>query len=192
MKKPKNNQSGFGAAKLILIVVVVALLVGLGYMFYKNQKKVTPVAITTKTNTTPVTSPTKTEQKYLVVTEWGIKVPVTDPISDAYYMVSKSSQDASGQPNTVWLGLRSLDSGCPAAAASTGGTALAGILRVTPTETEPVSGASYKHLYPDGTTVGSYYYAYQSQTKNKSCASANSLQTINTAFTAASKNIVAN
>lgn len=60
MNKLKKNESGFGTTELILVVVVIVLLTAVGYLVYKNQKKVTPVS--TKTATVEKTSAPATVQ----------------------------------------------------------------------------------------------------------------------------------
>jgi prepilin-type N-terminal cleavage/methylation domain-containing protein len=52
--KLQNDQKGFSAVEVILVLVIVALIGAVGFMVYKNQKtKTTPVAsTTTKTATT--------------------------------------------------------------------------------------------------------------------------------------------
>ncbi len=59
MKKLKNNESGFSAVELMLIIVVIGLLGTTGYLFYKNRQKPATVTVT-KTVTAPVTSSTPT------------------------------------------------------------------------------------------------------------------------------------
>ena len=58
MNKLKNNQSGFSAVELILILALVAALGAIGFLFYKNQKKAPPstTTVTTKTTTAPAAS----------------------------------------------------------------------------------------------------------------------------------------
>src|SRR5216683_7521847 len=43
---------------------------------------------------------------YLTVKEWGVKLPLSSTISDAYYVVPVGiSPDADGQPSGILLGL---------------------------------------------------------------------------------------
>jgi hypothetical protein len=62
------------------------------------------------------------------------------------------------------LGLKSLDSdiNCSATNANdTGGVAPAAIISVLPDATDAVSGDLLIKQYPDGVTIGKYYYAYE-------------------------------
>lgn len=202
MNKPSHNNKGFGVIGILIVILVVAAVGGAGaYVWHRDHKK-TATTNTTSSNTTATStshsgstsahSSTSTQQSYLTVKEWSIKLPLTNTIDDAYYVVSTSSQDTNGQPNTMWLGLTSLNSkGCDASLVDHGqNTQLGALLRVAPTETDPVSGESYKQLYPNGTTIAGYYYAYESWTKNKTCASPGQLQAIDSAFVAAAKGAV--
>ncbi len=132
--------------------------------------------------------------QYLNVKEWGIKLPLSDVIKNAYYVVSNGSADANGQPNTMWLGLTSLNIGdCNASLANKSGGPITGfgaLERVLPTDHEPVIGKLYTDLYP-GVLIGKYYYAYISDTKYRTCTVQAILQPIDSAFATAAKGIVA-
>jgi hypothetical protein len=134
------------------------------------------------------------KQSYLIVKEWNIKLPLTNSISDAYYVVSTNSQDNNGQTNTVWLGLKSLDSfGCSANQANKSGSPLAGLIKAAPADTDPVSGATYKDKDPNGSTVDAYYYGYVDYITHRPCTTKADLQQklkdVNAAFADAAKKI---
>jgi len=203
MKKLSLNNKGFGLVGVLLVILVLAAAGGTGaYVYHKNHKAKTSTTTSNSSSssktsnnsstTTQGSNSTQNQQSHLTIKEWGVKLPLSDAIKDAYYVVSTSSQDANGQPNTMWLGLTSLNSkGCNAALANQGqSTQLGALLRVSPTETDPVSGTPYKQLYPNGVTIGNYYYAYKSWTKNKTCASQSQLQAIDSAFANAAKSAV--
>ena len=159
---------------------------------HSNKKTTSPGSSSQTTTQKPPT------QSYLSISEWKVKLPLSNDVADAYYVVSTSSQDSNGQPNTIWLGLKSLDgvSHCAASSANSGQTPLASLARTSSNYTDPVSGESYQQKYPDGTTIGGYYYGYNSTwIKNKPCTTDTSyqtqLQSINTAFASAAKNIIA-
>lgn len=187
MGRTENRNNGFSTVEALIIVAVIGITAAGGWLVYQhNRTKVTDAAAgnqTTnqQTNTTP--APTVT---YLDIKEWGVKLPLSGPIKDAYYVVATNSTD------TIWIGLKSLDSaGCAAALGNTQGASapVAAIIRVLPTDLEPVKGVPYTQLYP-GVTIGGYYYAYLSGTKSKTCASQATLQSIDTAFAAAAKTAV--
>src|SRR5581483_9362126 len=50
-------------------------------------------------------SPGTAQPKYLVITQWGVKLPLSSDISDAYYAVPEGSR---GFPNAYGLGTKSL------------------------------------------------------------------------------------
>lgn len=89
MNKIKNNQSGFSAVELILILLVVGLLGAVGFLVYKNQKK--PAATTTTTTSTQkvTTEPTKAE---------------VDPTADWTAFSSKEGEFSVKYP-TAWVKL---------------------------------------------------------------------------------------
>jgi hypothetical protein len=76
MKKVQTNSSGFALVELLLIILVFAVVVGVGVHFINARKDnktaaTTPVAVT---SVKPTTNTTKTEdKKYLPITEWGVK-----------------------------------------------------------------------------------------------------------------------
>ena len=195
MNKVHRNNSGFGLMPVLLVIVVIGAISLTGWLVTRNKNaqtssnpvgQLSPEALT-KQPTEPVSA------NPLIVSEWGITLPLSRATSDAYYVVSKSSQDANGQPNTMLLGLKSLDSsGCNADGPNTGkSTAVGALLRVLPTETDPVSGKPYTDLYPNGVVIGKYYYAFQDLSRGLSCASPSLLQDITSSFANDSKNISA-
>lgn len=189
--------------------VTGALLVALAatgwaiYRHYHNkQKEQVYITTTTEAQSTTSVPPTATSTgqqtvaptpataaTYVTIKEWGIRLPLSDVIKDAYYVVSTGSADENMQPNTVWIGLQRLDkAGCAAALGNTKGAdaPLGAIGRVRPTDHDPVKGVPYTQLYP-GTLINGYYYFYLSDTKDKTCADTATLQAIDAGFTAAAK-----
>lgn len=131
-------------------------------------------------------------QQHLSVKEWGVQVPLPATVSDAYYVASSSTYDPrTGQPNTIWISLASLSSkGCDAAhfnSTGEGGPAGA-LIRVMPTDTDPVTGQLYTEKYPGGSLVGNYYYVYIPW-KNKSCGTQTLLHGVDSAFGTAVKSM---
>ncbi len=188
LQPTKRDQSGFSVIEMSIVAVVVAILVATGWLVYQHHKPINTKnsAATSQTQTT--TQPTT---HYLTIKEWGIKLPLSDSIKDAYYIPGISSKGTDGLPNQLWIGFKSLDgNGCTAT--SNSGPAL--IFRALPTNTDPVSGQLLTQKYPNGATVGSYYYGYEDFTTSSSntCkASQITLQTVHAALTNAVKGIVA-
>lgn len=196
-----KNQKGISAVEGLLILIIVGILCGTGwYVWHSKQDADIILNGANKTSSAqpvPKNASLSSQQQYLEIKEWKIKLPLSKSISDAYYVVSSSSHGSNGEPNTVWLGLKSLDSkGCAAATANTGGPyPIGAILRINPKDTDPISGTPYTQLDPDGTTIGNYYYAYHSGIKGStSCAQKSNIkniETIDAEFKAAGRKIIA-
>lgn len=199
----REQQSGFSTTVILLVVLIVAVLAVTGIVVYKhhNASSAKNSAATNATQTTtnaksPSTSTTHNQSattQYLSINELGIKLPLSGAISDAYYVVAKgSSSGVGGQPDKVWVGLKSYTSAsCNPANNDAGGKgAIGAIIRVLPTDTDPVSGQLLTQKYPNGTTIGGYYYLYQSWATNNPCASSSALQPADSAFASAAKSAV--
>lgn len=164
----KHNEKGMSAIEGLLIIVLVAIIGFVGwYVWHSKQNADNSLKQASKSSSSQAATikkgPTQTKQRYLDIKEWGIKLPLSASIEDAYYVVSTNSE-TNGQPNTVWLGLKSLDgSGCAAAQANSGGAyPIGAIIKAQPNETDLVSGTAIKQLNPDGVTLSEFYYAYHS------------------------------
>ena len=106
---PTPKQSGFSVIEVLLIVLVVAALAATGFVVYQHHKSGTKSATATNSpQTSTAKQSAQAATQYLTNGEWGVKVPLSDPIKDAYYNV-KDSNTTDGLPNTAWLGLKSLD-----------------------------------------------------------------------------------
>lgn len=76
MNKIFKSQKGFTLVEGLLIVLILLVVGGIGYMVYHNDHK-SSVAVST-TVTKPVSTPAKTTtstQKYVTITAWGVRVP---------------------------------------------------------------------------------------------------------------------
>jgi hypothetical protein len=185
-----RDQSGFSPIEVLLIVLVIAALALTGYVFFQRHK---PTSVKNNAATSKTQSTTQPTTPYLTIKEWGIKLPLSDSIKDAYYVVGTSfSNDPDGLPSGVFLGLTSLSGkSCNPSNNNNGGRGAVGaILRFLPSETDAVTGQQLTQKYPNGTTIGSYYYGYQSGINNNPCAPASILHSTDTAFAVAAKGIV--
>lgn len=93
MKKLNKNQSGFSMEFIILLILLLILLAILGWWVWSQNKK--------NNNSTPQSSTPSSKQsdkaeskpppppavKYLEIKEWGLKMPISDDITGAYYTV---------------------------------------------------------------------------------------------------------
>lgn len=98
----QKYQSGFGHLVIITVVLALALVGALGYIFYQNfiQTKNSVSSVKTnndskpKTNTgTDNTSNTDPNKGYLVLSDWGVKFKLNDSLKNTqvkYYKVSDS------------------------------------------------------------------------------------------------------
>jgi type II secretory pathway pseudopilin PulG len=193
----KRNQSGFSAIEALLVVLIVVVLVIIGLVVYQRHKstsaKTSVATNATQPQNTTTTQPAQATTPYLTLKEWGVKLPLSESIKDAYYVAEKGSSNGPGAlPTTMWLGLTSLSSSsCNPSNNDNGGRGAVGaILRVLPTETDAVTGQLLTQKYPNGKTINGYYYTYQSWAKNNPCASDSTLQPIDSAFATAAKNMV--
>jgi hypothetical protein len=198
----KRNQKGFGLVGVLAVVLAVGIIGAGGWLVYKNHNKKSVASDTSVSSQTSskqtLSNSSQTQQtatQYLDIKEWGVKIPLSSQIADAYYVVpSGISNDADGKPSGVYLSTKSLNESC--GDASAGNTnisikdAVGGIVRVLPTDTDPVTGKLYMQLDPSGVTLGDYYYGYGSDISNKTCASTTLLQSIDSAFATAVKNAV--
>jgi hypothetical protein len=199
MESGKKSQSGFSIVEAVLIVAAIGIIGAAGWFVYQhNRVKVTDAAANPNqlnSHQTPATTvPAVPTVTYLDIKEWGLKLPLSDKIKDAYYVASVSSKGTDGLPNSMLLGLTSFDaSSCTADGSNHGqSSAIGAIFRALPTETDPVTGQLLTQEYPNGTTMGSYYYGYESFTNSsgRTCkASGTTLQPIDAAFANAAKKI---
>lgn len=197
MKRMGNRQAGFGPIELLVAIGVIVVLGAVGWVMYQRHiSDNKPKAATTTSQTTSQQHSTTTTQPqpvaYLDIKEWGMKLPLSDTVKDAYYVVPTGiSSDADGRPSAIALGLTSMSSSCGTISTTAPGygNSLGAIIRALPNDTDPVSGQLYTQKYPGGVTVGGYYYAYLSRTNGRTCAAPSTLQSIDTAFAATTKGV---
>lgn len=112
----KLRQQGFTHLEVILIVVVLLVIVAVGVYVFKrskdNQQASNQTATTSQTaqsDGTRTSSSQSSTQKYLEISELGVKFPLTDSLKGLYYVPSETSD------NVVYFSLDSLK-GTPCAA----------------------------------------------------------------------------
>lgn len=190
-----NRQTGFSISVVIIALLAVAVIAGAGYVVFNNRDQRNSADATSNLSPTtpkaadqnPAPASTAAEAASLKVKEWGMTISLPEDVKDAYYVVSTSSADSDGSPNTIWIGLRSLPT-CAAENGNIGKKPLASITRSAPDYREPVSGELYADTHPDGTTIGQYYYAYSTwDIESNSCTARENLQKVDDAFKAAIK-----
>ena len=158
------KQAGFSIVEALVIIMGIVIVGTAGFVVYQHNRPKVSEAAQSDTQTNNTKPATDTDPKpvvaYLEIKEWGVRLPLTDAIKDAYYVLSVSSAGTDGVPDQVHLGLRSLDSsGCSAEGSNQGqDSALATIFRVKPGYVDPVSNKPTTQEHPNGVTIGDYYY----------------------------------
>jgi hypothetical protein len=85
------KQKGFSAVVLLLGLLLIVAVGFTGYYVWNtqnnnkdNSKEVAPAAATKQESNQETPAPVKEEQKYLVIKEWGVKIPVDDNYTYKY------------------------------------------------------------------------------------------------------------
>lgn len=92
--KIKKDESGLGAIEVLLVLVIVIAIAGTGYYVYKAKKDTSNtynMSANTSTTTNSSVKPKATSevtQKYLTITEFGIKFMTPSQDSDLTYTYS--------------------------------------------------------------------------------------------------------
>lgn len=200
MSEHRENQNGFAVLQAVLVLVSIGIIGFTGWFVWHTKQNSDKTfseanrasilrAETTKKNLVA------TQHTYLDIKEWGVKLALSTTVADSYYVVSTNSETG-GQPNTMWLGLKSLDRlGCAAVQANSGGEYPVGsITKSLPDATNPVSGELLTKVNPNGVTLNGYYYAYHSELSSSTgCMTKNNVKNaaeIDAAFKTAGDSIV--
>src|SRR5579862_4514925 len=111
----QSRQEGFSVVEALVVVVAVVAIGLAGVLVYQhNRTKTTGATGGTQTTNqqTTTTTPAPTVS-YLAVKEWGVQLPLSSAINDAYYTVpSGISSDPDGKPSGIYLGVTSLNTSC--------------------------------------------------------------------------------
>jgi hypothetical protein len=202
MTKHNTGQTCFTVIEFILVLVIIGSIVSVGWYVQRSLQHISNTyntATTTSSTNSPKFSSKKTAKtrlQYLNINEWGVKIPLSSTISDAYYVAGVSSVGADGVTNQAYLGLASLDSdGCTASGSNRGlDSALAMIFRSKSADVDPVTGKAITVEYPNGVTIGGYYYALEGLTGSdiSTCKAPRAMiQSVENAFSAALKGLIA-
>lgn len=191
-----KNKAGFGIVVILLIVLVAGLLGGVGWFVYQNNKTVSTSAtgnVSQNTGDQPVTKEPEPTAAYLDIKEWGMALPLSDGIKDAYYVVGTGfPKNSDGLPSGVFVSLQSLDhESCDPNSNNIGGSGAVGaILRVPKDYKDPVSpNQLYTEKYPNGVVSGNYYYAYQSWAATSECQNREGVSSADASFASAARGL---
>jgi Tfp pilus assembly major pilin PilA len=173
MGKLRNDETGFSAVEVILVLVIVALIGAVGFLVYKNHTKATTPVAKTSTNSTATktaTKPTTTTPQATIVKlpELGVQFTLpTGTLTDFKYVAanvdySDPGNNTLGTYPTAYLGTTQLDTlGCPATGVIGNAPPLGFLTKTTgqyPTSptADNTTGTLLKQ-YPD------YYISYRSR-----------------------------
>lgn len=90
-----KSQKGFSIIILLLILILLAILGFTGYYVYSTQQNKKNADNTKSADNNAASQPATASSaakpdatKYLVITEWGVKIPLTNTIADANYTIA--------------------------------------------------------------------------------------------------------
>jgi hypothetical protein len=149
----RGNQKGFAALESLLILVIIAIIGGVGYYVWHSKKQTKNVADSSQLSTIKKSSTVSDNQKTkssLTIKEWGIKIPLTDQIKDAYY-----TPDSGTLTETFTLRVHSLD-GEPACTTSEQMPAY--IKRISSADLHYLESQHEVSAIPPGADIDGYYY----------------------------------
>jgi len=146
----KKNQSGFALIEGLLIILIIAIIGFGGYYVWHTQKQTdktldTAAATSQKAASTAAQAPA---QKYLTIKEWGVKIPLTAPDQDAYYVIKTD------RPDTAYLSLKKYQN----TECSADNTSIGAYFRFTKDQTDDLNGSTLISENPDAPRVGNYYF----------------------------------
>lgn len=163
----KINQTGFSAVVILLVLLLLTAVSITGYFVYsaqnKETSKVTVAPESSKDSTAPAVAPESSKdstapatqqdtQKYLVIKEWGVKIPLTDEIRDAYYVYEKNEGGDGVFLSTRAIAAKYSDCGAE-------NTSLFSYGRFTnPNKYDELTGKKLSELYPNAPKIAGYYY----------------------------------
>jgi hypothetical protein len=152
-----KSQKSFAVLEGFLILVIIAVISGIGWyaIHTKHQTdKILSQADRISQDTplsTKKSESTSTSQKYLNINEWGVRIPLTDTIKDAYYTpVERGSSYYN-------LRVHSLDS---EANCTNSDLSVAAIERATTAEYQQSQNSerASNNIPQNSSKIGDYYY----------------------------------
>lgn len=161
MRKKSLNSKGFGLIAVVIVIAVLVVLGGAGaYVYHRDHRaKTTATTGSTSSNSstqsatkssTGTQNSTATQQSYLIIKEWGVRLTLDSTTASTYYYISPNL------PNVAYFSLKTISDIAPTCAADKGG--LGAIARLT--EAEQQSIVSGKTPGIAGTMhIGSYWYS---------------------------------
>jgi len=170
----KLNTKGFGAIEVFLILVVVAIIAGAGYMVYNSQKKTnTALDNAAKSQVDPQKSEKKEDVKpednepnedHIAIKQWGVKIPISSEDNGFYYEIDSAIEQSSSDPTNLTVYSKETDSIVGKSGVSCKGEYVAYIIRLPANDSrwqpsQNVDDGNVSPLYGSRTIVGDYQYA---------------------------------
>lgn len=95
-----NKQSGFSVIEVLIALGIIVTLALSGWFFWQRSQNNTEDARQQSPSKNEQQTAHEPETRYLVIQEWGVKLPLSDPISGAYY---KGTVQQDGSPSSIAL-----------------------------------------------------------------------------------------
>jgi hypothetical protein len=98
--KTRTNQKGFAALQTLLLLIIVAMIAGVGYYVWHANKSASDTlarasqesqnAPVLKSAKKPTSTQSNANQSYLLIKEWGVKLPLSTNDIGTYYTAPTS------------------------------------------------------------------------------------------------------
>lgn len=95
-----HKQSGFSTVETIIALFVIAALAFSGWLFWQRNQDNTEDNKQHSRSKNEQQTADKPKTQYLVIEEWGVKLPLSDPISGAFY---EGTVQQDGSPSSIAL-----------------------------------------------------------------------------------------
>ncbi len=154
----KLNHRGFTIVEALLIFIIIAILIAVGYYVFqrvRDDETDNPLSDSSQIikDDKAVEKPADST-KFLNITELGVKMPLDQTTSDAYYHIFAD------RPQYAYLSVESLKNVDQCAADK---TTLGVISKNSVTEVDDMSGMTYGDIAKtSGTVIGNTAYTYSS------------------------------
>jgi len=111
--------------------------------------------IATKKSSMPSEKSDQSNSKqYLTIKEWGVKIPLDERISDAYYVLNGEN----ALLTTKKISESAND--CNVAVGGSNANSIGMLVRASPSDLDEMTQQNIQKRYPEGVVVGEYFYYY--------------------------------
>lgn len=152
--KSVKHQHGFAAVEAILVIIVLGIVGFTGWFVYHSKQATDKTLSRTGKSTLPIekriTKSSTDSQKYLVIKEWGVEIPVSSMLADITYKITTYSDGGQSVGFTL-ASLRGTECNLD--------DSIGGMIRFMSGYIDSITNKKMTELYPLAKMVGSYYYA---------------------------------